>query len=300
MIKFKDGQLTDILPVAMKQGIETQCISYAMQQQTKRIMQLADRTRTVAVIDELPEKILDVLAVELRTPYYQEGMDIDTKRSIIKKTLLWHTKAGTPSAVTELITIVFGEGGIVEWFDYDEPPYTPGTFDIVTSARLTEEISEYFLSIIQRVKNTRSHIRRVLIERSMEMKETVASGIIAEPEVTVLNHSEHTESQTMSERIAGAVAATPIETVTNSPQGRNETAEHTASVAAGMMCEPHEIIGNHADPKAATASHTIHAFAGAMASTRTIIYNGALEETRAIAGGPSTAAGLASHSKITI
>ena len=42
----------------------------------------------MAVIDELPERILDVLAVELRTPYYQESMNLETKRNIIKRTLL--------------------------------------------------------------------------------------------------------------------------------------------------------------------------------------------------------------------
>lgn len=75
-----------------------------------------------------------------------------------------------------LIEIVFGEGRTEEWFDYTEGPYTPGTFDIITNARMTEEMANYFLSIIQRVKNTRSHIRRILVEREMEMHETVASG----------------------------------------------------------------------------------------------------------------------------
>lgn len=88
-------------------------------------------------------------------------MNLETKRNIIKRTLLWHTKAGTPSAVSELVEIVFGEGRTVEWFDYTEGPYTPGTFDIITNARMTEEMANYFLSIIQRVKNTRSHIRRI-------------------------------------------------------------------------------------------------------------------------------------------
>ena len=106
--------------------------SYAIQQEHQRLLRLADRTRTLAVIDELPEKILDVLAVELRTPYYQEDMDVETKRNIIKRTLLWHTKAGTPSAVAELIEIVFGEGDVVEWFNFES--YTPGTFDIITTS----------------------------------------------------------------------------------------------------------------------------------------------------------------------
>lgn len=177
MISLYDGQITDLLPWKIAQSTEVRCISYAVQQEHQRMLRLAAHTRTMAVIDELPERILDVLAVELRTPYYQESMNLETKRNIIKRTLLWHTKAGTPSAVSELIEIVFGEGRTEEWFDYTEGPYTPGTFDIITNARMTEEMANYFLSIIQRVKNTRSHIRRILVEREMEMHETVASGV---------------------------------------------------------------------------------------------------------------------------
>ena len=110
MISLYDGQITDLLPWKIAQSTEVRCISYAVQQEHQRMLRLAAHTRTMAVIDELPERILDVLAVELRTPYYQESMNLETKRNIIKRTLLWHTKAGTPSAVSELIEIVFGEG----------------------------------------------------------------------------------------------------------------------------------------------------------------------------------------------
>ncbi len=167
MIKLYDGQITDLLPEKIAKDINIRCLSFAIQQEHQRLLRLTNKTRTLSVIDELPEKILDILAVELRTPYYQESMNLEMKRNIIKKTLGWHTKAGTPSAVEELIKIVFGEGKVVEWFDYDEPPYTPGTFDIITNAKMTEETINYFLSIIQRVKNTRSHIRGILIHREI-------------------------------------------------------------------------------------------------------------------------------------
>ena len=91
MISLYDGQITDLLPWKIAQSTEVRCISYAVQQEHQRMLRLAAHTRTMAVIDELPERILDVLAVELRTPYYQESMNLETKRNIIKRTLLWHT-----------------------------------------------------------------------------------------------------------------------------------------------------------------------------------------------------------------
>lgn len=300
MIKFRDGQLTDILPMSMKQDIETQCISYAMQQQIKKIIQFADKTRTVAVIDELPEKILDVLAVELRTPYYKESMNLETKRNIIKKTLLWHTKAGTPSAVAELIEIVFGEGKVVEWFNYDEPPYTPGTFDIITNARMTEEMADYFLSIIQRVKNTRSHIRRILIDRALEMHETVATGVFTESEETILNHQNKTTQATMEETVATAIVTSPEEYVTNHPQNRSQSLGMDNRVAAAIHSSPEEFIGNSADPVTTGATGMVHALVGAYASTETNILNGAYKATVDIKAAPNVAVAITADSTITI
>ena len=299
MIKLYDGQITDLLPEKIAKDVETRCLSYAIQQEHQRLLRQADRTRTLAVIDELPEKILDVLAVELRTPYYQENMDVETKRNI-KRTLLWHTKAGTPSAVAELIEIVFGEGDVVEWFNFDEPPYTPGTFDIITNARMTEEIATYFLSIIQRVKNTRSHIRRILIERGIEMDERVAVGAFTHPENTILNHHDKKAEMTMAETVGVAIVATSERYATNSPQGRTESLNGASRAAVGAFSHPEETIGNSADPITAQAGNKVYAAVGVHAETETTIYNGAYTSTVDIKTKPKVAVGIASNSTITI
>ena len=265
------------------------------------MLRLAAHTRTMAVIDELPERILDVLAVELRTPYYQESMNLETKRNIIKRTLLWHTKAGTPSAVSELIEIVFGEGRTEEWFDYTEGPYTPGTFDIITNARMTEEMANYFLSIIQRVKNTRSHIRRILVEREMEMHETVASGVVSSPKEQVLNHHQTTNDYTMQETVASAVTSAPSRTVTNHPEGRTGDIGMEGNAAAGAVSSPHETIGNNVNPRTGTLLGGVSGFAAIVVrNTKTTILNGAQRTQASVHGTvPRVAVGMASHSKIT-
>lgn len=300
MIKFKDGQLTDILPIAMKQDIETHCISYALQQQVKKIVQLADRTRTVAVIEELPEKILDVLAVELRTPYYQESMDIETKRSIIKRTLLWHTKAGTPSAVSELIEIVFGEGNIVEWFDYDEPPYTPGTFDIITNAQMTEEITEYFLSIIQRVKNTRSHIRRILVHREMNALWYVGAASKSEPKNPVLNHTNMEQAVSESRYGAAGFVISQRTVIPNHLQFEDVRTEGIRSVAAGVAGHTIITIENNVKPRAVKAQGGTYGAAGHNARQRTVIINDGKSVRASISGTHAVAAAGHSSPKASI
>lgn len=300
MIKFDEGQLTDILPSQMRRDVETQCISYALKQQMKHIVQLSNQTRTVAMIDELPEKILDILAVELRTPYYRESMDIESKRTIIKKTLVWHTKAGTPSAVAELIEIIFGEGKVVEWFDYEEAPYTPGTFDIITNARMTEDVAEEFLAIIQRVKNTRSHIRRILIERKLNMDERVGTGAIGSPKEAILNHKSGTAAPAMTETAASAIIASPSETITNAAEKSAQIASDERA-GSGARAEPHINIGNNVAARQTQAEGVVNIAAGAIAAAKVVILNGNQTAARSIKQKQlAAAAGTTAHSTITI
>lgn len=203
MIKFQEGELLDLLPSSLKNDADMICLSYALKMAVRRLLVYERSAMTQNFVDSLPEKILDVLAVELRSPYYLDSMEIGVKREIIKNTLIWHTKAGTASAVSEMIGIVFGEGSVVEWPDFDEPPYTPGTFDIVTNTQMTEDITEFFMAVIEKVKNERSHIRKVLIHREMEMNEYAGAGLhqIYKPAAVIDGAAE--KSRTIKQELHG-------------------------------------------------------------------------------------------------
>lgn len=119
--------------------------------------------------------------------YYSQTMPIEQKKAIIKNTLNWYTKAGTPAAVSEMVDVVLGGGRVVEWFDFDEPPYTPGTFDIVTSALMTAEIMETLTGLVQKVKNVRSHVRRVIVERNIPSSMNACTRMFSTQESIVPN-----------------------------------------------------------------------------------------------------------------
>lgn len=182
-------------PARCPRRIEQICLSHALKKGIQLVIDRADMTRTQAFIDGLPERILDVLSVELHTPYYSEDLSIDQKREIIKRTLLWHLTAGTPSAMRELIGIVIGEGDIEEWPDFTDPPFTPGTFDILTDVRITEKIVETFIAIIERVKNERSHLRRLHIHRRMDAHWYVGVCAVSHPHVVIQRDARGAEGR---------------------------------------------------------------------------------------------------------
>ena len=180
MTDIRSGELSVLLLESPFHKDETvQALSAAIKAGMACLFGKEDGSSVYAGIDALPEKALDLLAVELRSPYYSGDMDISVKRGIIKKSLEWNTRAGTPAAVRELIRTVFGSGDIVEWFDYEEPPYTPGTFDIHTSEVLSEDIIKQFLFIIDRVKNVRSHIRRIWIHQDIPCRPYIGCALQA-------------------------------------------------------------------------------------------------------------------------
>ena len=185
MIKFYEGELADLWPD--QKSPEFLALSYAMKNAIILLKEKSDKTKCYSDIDKLDENVLDYMAVELRTMYYDQSLPIEQKREIIKKTLLWFTKAGTVPAVAEMIEVIFGTGKIVEWPDYTEPPYTRGTFDIITSALMTEDVMERLTDIIRRVKNVRSHIRRVVVERELHAAARAAIFQVATQESAALN-----------------------------------------------------------------------------------------------------------------
>lgn len=276
MTDLHNGQITDLLNNSMRYNPETISIGYAILQEKRRIMDMVSRTRTMSVIDLLREDVLDLLAVELRSPYYTEDLPIAKKREIIKNTLIWFSKAGTPAALEELISILFGQGEIVEWFNFTDPPYTPGTFDIATDARMTEDIVEQFLQIIRRVKNTRSHLRRVLVERTGTMQEYIGSGMIAAPKTNVLNGGLDLGREIDAQQAvkSGAIAA-PKERIVNHIPARGQAIDTAVTAKAGAISAPAERITNQAPGRSRSATGAVAAGAGAASTPSERIVNNA-------------------------
>lgn len=165
MIDFYDGQIADLLPKNLTREPAAQAFSYAIREGTRLLHRYTQLCYVYCGIDTAPDTILNLLAKELRTQYYSDTLDIETKRGLVRNTLIWYMTAGTPAAVDELVTMVFGVGKVSEWFEYGDDPYY---FKITTDAALTEELSDQLTKMISGVKNTRSHLRSIDIIRKAE------------------------------------------------------------------------------------------------------------------------------------
>lgn len=169
MINIHDGQITDLLSNTLRYNPETISIGYAILQEKRRILYLAERTLLMAAVEILDEKTLDYLAVELRTPAYSDSYPIETKRTLIKGTLPYYERLGTPAAVNWVINAIFGNGGIQEWFDYDGKPHH-FQVDIPITGMISQEIMEELRRTISSVKRLTSWLDSITTYFEMDGK----------------------------------------------------------------------------------------------------------------------------------
>lgn len=190
MIKYDESSIEAILPDNLRCKPEVQAISYAIQQQIKKLSEKKRKAMVYVNIDEMEGEALDLLALELGSQYYDETLGLQEKREIAKNTLKWHMKSGTVSAVEELIKAVFGEGRVIEWFDFPEGEQIPGLFDIETESTLSENVLAEISEKIEKVKNARSHLRYVRTIRHAKGKLKIGGLISSYVKVEIRTKGE--------------------------------------------------------------------------------------------------------------
>lgn len=169
MINIHEGQITDLLSNSLRHNPETMAVAYAVLQEKRRILSLAERTRLMAAVDSLEERILDYLAVELRTPAYEDSLPLETKRTLIKGTLPYYASLGTPAAVDWVIKAVFGNGGIEEWFEYGGDPHH-FQVNIPIAGMITPKMMEELRRMIASVKRLTSWLDSIITYLELDGK----------------------------------------------------------------------------------------------------------------------------------
>lgn len=165
MIDIENSSIIYMLPSHLKQKPEIQAIGAALNIQVKKVLSLCNRISLYSKIDELDGEVLDILAAELKTQFYNAEFSLEIKRDLIKNALKWYMKVGTPKAIEEMVTVVFGQGKIVEWYEYGGKPFR---FKVITNATIDDTNIEKFNEMIRNVKNARSILEAVESIRNIE------------------------------------------------------------------------------------------------------------------------------------
>lgn len=139
--------------------------------------------------DNMDHDQLNEMAWEFNIDWWDSSLPLDRKRAILKTCYRVHEKRGTKWAVEELITSVFGMGKVIEWFEYGGQPFY---FKIITNATLTEDGMKFFLNMIDKVKNARSHVESIEVTRSIKQSMYAGTAQSSFNKCVILDHFAET------------------------------------------------------------------------------------------------------------
>ena len=124
-------------------------------------------------IDTMSEAELDDLAWELNIPWYDAAAPIGTKRELIRSANNVHATIGTKAAVESIIQTYFGDGHVLEWFEYGGQP---GRFRVLTTnPSVNNERLTDFLRLLSQVKRASAKLDTIEINLSSQM--VLAAGM---------------------------------------------------------------------------------------------------------------------------
>jgi phage tail P2-like protein len=170
MIDLRDAKLTDALPRAVAEQPWVEALAATWLSVANEILDCADKARVYTDIDNAPEELLDVLAIELRAPRYREDYDIGTKRRVVKTSLPYYTTVGTKAAVVKVMREMYGDAQVLEWFEYGG---TPGTFRVNIHPEKAIDVSE-LLDILEQIKRASAKLEGLYL--STEEKQGIFIG----------------------------------------------------------------------------------------------------------------------------
>lgn len=166
MADLSQTKLMDLLPASIRDDPDVQAAAAAIDNELQAVTAAIPETVLIARIDVLPEAVLDLLAWQWHVDFYEPiGFAIEKKRAVIKQSIAWHRKKGTPWAVEQVVGAVFANAEVEEWFNYGGDPYH---FKIRTIDSLQNaEAYTLLRRAIDVTKNTRSWLDSIQIEREI-------------------------------------------------------------------------------------------------------------------------------------
>lgn len=173
MIDLRTGELIDILPDEFASQPQVKAISYAIKQAYADYTLHEDMLLLYDFVDRAPDFVLDLMMAELRVKYHDQNLSEDIKRDLIKNAMQITLRDGTNWATERMIEIIYGEGWITEWYEYEG---IPNHFRIDIVPRKTRDWS-IILSVLDSVKRKTARLDSIRMNLTMDTDVTV--GLMA-------------------------------------------------------------------------------------------------------------------------
>ncbi|WKT76942.1 phage tail protein I [Lysinibacillus fusiformis] len=157
-----DSDLLKLLPRSLRQDPVLVAIAEAVEIQLKQAYQEAEDIYNLVDSDKVPESLLDLLAYEKHVDFYEVGLPVTQKRALVKASVKWHRKKGTRGAIEDVVSIIYKNAQVFEWFEYGGEEYR---FKIeVEEPFIANEDMKRLKKMIEATKNKRSWLEYVAVK----------------------------------------------------------------------------------------------------------------------------------------
>ena len=157
MTSIYDSDLLFTLPKVLADDQDFKTLAEVIADELKRLVSAISRVVIYPDIENVPERVLDILAVDLHIDWYDLAFSVSVKRRLIKNSVKVHRYLGTKYAVETALSDVFPESKVAQWFEYGGEPFY-FKVDINTGSGVTTTELESVMKSINYYKNLRSHL----------------------------------------------------------------------------------------------------------------------------------------------
>ena len=166
-MKLSNIEFSKLLPQFMRDDAAVRGLSVAVDEIVTGLSAAIKNLSTWDRIDYLDDAELDELAWELNIPWYDSTATLAIKRDVVKNSDKVYQRLGTKWAVEYIIKTYFGDGYIMEWFEYEGEP---GHFRVYSSnPSLNNERLTEFLALLNKTKRASAKLDGISITLDAEL-----------------------------------------------------------------------------------------------------------------------------------
>ena len=121
-----------------------------------------DLLRIYPAIDQLDERLLDILAYDFKVDWWDPDCTLEQKRRLLKSSWQVHKVMGTKAAVEAAASAVYPYARVQEWFEYGGEPYWFRMDVDLPEEEWTQERHVRLMRQVQFYKSLRSHLELII------------------------------------------------------------------------------------------------------------------------------------------
>lgn len=123
MSEFSADKIFSVLPMPFGGDEKKKALAASIAEKLEELYGTCDLEAIYTRIEELPERLIDILAEDFGMKWYLADSSGEAKRAQLASCFFVHRHIGTKGAIIRALRDVFCDTEVSEWFEYGGKPY---------------------------------------------------------------------------------------------------------------------------------------------------------------------------------